>query len=218
MEGAHGLGPDAAYLDAAIADGFRMIGLAHFFDNDFAGSLHGTTKHGLTPAGRDLIARLDAAEIIIDLAHSSPAVVDEVLALSRRPPVVSHTGIRGACDSPRNLTDGQMKRIADAGGLIGIGFWEGAICDTSPAGIAAHLLAAVAMLGVDHVSLGSDWDGTISTTVDAARLPQLTQALLDAGASEETITAVMGGNLVAFLEENLPDAEETGADETTAAE
>ena len=204
LEGAHGLGPEAAYLDAAFADGYRVVGLAHFFDNEFAGSLHGTTKHGLTDAGRALVQRLDALGVIIDLAHASPTVVEEVLALSPRPPVVSHTGIHSACQSPRNLSDARMKRIAAAGGLIGVGFWEGAICDTSPAGIARHLLAAVALVGVDHVSLGSDWDGTIHTTVDAARLPQITQALLDAGAAEETIAAVMGGNLVRFLEENLP--------------
>ena len=204
LEGAHGLGPEATYLDEAVADGYRVIGLAHFFDNEFAGSLHGTRKHGLTDAGRALVHRLDELGIIIDLAHASPAVVDEVLALSSRPPVVSHTGIRSACESPRNLSDARMKSIAAAGGLIGIGFWEGAICDTSPAGIARHLLAAVALVGVEHVSLGSDWDGTIHTTVDAARLPQITQALLDAGASPDTIAAVMGENLVRFLEENLP--------------
>ena len=204
LEGAHGLGADGGYLDEAFSDGFRMIGLAHFFDNAFSGSLHGTAKHGLTEQGRALVERMDELGIIIDLAHASPAAVDEVLALSSRPPVVSHTGIRSACDSPRNLSDAQMKRIADAGGLIGIGFWEGAVCDTSPQGLARHILAAVALLGEAHVCLGSDWDGTITTTIDAARLPQLTQALLDAGATEATIAAVMGGNLMRFLEENLP--------------
>ena len=203
-EGSHALdGELGAVVDLHEA-GFRMMGLHHFFDNRLGGSLHGTGKGGLTPFGRDVVREMNQLGIMIDVAHSSPAVVEEVLEISEFPVVVSHTGIRSVCDTPRNLEDALVQRIADQGGLIGVGFWDGAVCDTTPAGVARAIVRAVELVGPRHVALGSDWDGGTEVQFDASELPALTQALLDQGVEEEIIRAVMGGNLVRYLGENLP--------------
>ena len=142
--------------------------------------------------------------IIIDLAHASPQMVRDVLAMPGTRPIVSHTGIRSVCDNHRNLPDDLMRQVAAKGGIVGIGFWEEATCDDSPAGIARSIVAAVELLGEDAVALGSDWDGSVPTTFDAAGLPALTQALVDEGMPEERIAKVMGGNMMRYLSETLP--------------
>ncbi len=204
-EGGHPLEGDIANIDKLYGAGYRMIGLHHFFDNDLGGSLHGVSGEGLTDFGREVVREAEARGIIIDVAHSSPNAVADVLDMATRPIVVSHTGVRGACDSVRNLSDEMMKRIADAGGLIGIGYWDGAVCDNSPAGVAASIAYAVELLGPEHVALGSDYDGATQVAFDTSELAALTDALLDAGLGEAEIEAVMGGNLVRFLRRHLPE-------------
>ncbi len=204
IEGAHPLEGELGNIDRLYRSGMRVMGLQHFFDNALGGSLHGRRGAGLTRFGRDAVGKAVAKGIIIDVAHSSEAVVRDVLAMSDWPLIVSHTGLKGHCDSPRNISDQLMKEIADAGGLIGVGFWEGAICDPTPDGIAEAIVYAVNLLGAEHVALGSDFDGTVTTPFDASELAALTQALMDAGLDDETIRAVMGANAVRFFLENLP--------------
>jgi membrane dipeptidase len=203
-EGSHPLEGDIANVEVLYEAGYRMFGLHHFFDNDLGGSLHGLTGEGLNAYGREVVKAAEARKIIIDVAHSSPNAVADVLDMATRPVVVSHTGVRGACDSLRNLSDGLMQRIASQGGLIGIGYWEGAVCDISPAGIARSIVYAVNLVGEDHVALGSDYDGATQVAFDTSELAVLTDELLKAGLPEETIAKVMGGNLIRFLRTNLP--------------
>ncbi|RED14250.1 dipeptidase [Pontivivens insulae] len=203
-EGAHLLEGDIANLDVIEAAGFRVIGLTHFFDNELGGSLHGDRTLGLTEFGREVVAELDAREMIIDLAHASPVMAEEVLSLTDRPTIVSHTGIYSHCETVRNFPDELMQRIAAGGGLIGIGFWADVTCDASPGGIAGAILAGINVVGIDHVSLGSDFDGAVTTRFDASQMAAVTHALLEAGLSEEDIAKVMGGNMIRFLRENLP--------------
>ena len=94
--------------------------------------------------------------------------------------------------------------VADAGGLVGVGFWDGAVCTPDLPSVAGAIVYAVDLLGADHVALGSDFDGTVTTMLDASELPALTQALLDAGLDDGVIRAVMGENAVRFFLENLP--------------
>jgi len=204
FEGAQVFEGDVGNIDTLFAAGHRIMELVHFFDNELGGSLHGTSGEGLTEFGRAAVARIDELGAIIDVAHSSEAMVRDVLDMNMGPLVVSHTGMKGACDTPRNIPDDLMKRIADGGGLIGIGFWDAAVCDITPAGIVRSLRYAIDLLGVDHVALGSDWDGGTTVQVDASELPALTQAMMDAGFSEHEIRAVMGANMQRFLLENLP--------------
>ncbi|MEX6632222.1 dipeptidase [Hyphococcus lacteus] len=204
IEGAHPLEGELENIDRLYDLGLRIMGLQHFFDNELGGSLHGQSGAGLTDFGKAAVDRAIAKGMIIDVAHSSEQVVWDVLARTERPVIVSHTGMKGHCDTARNISDDLMKAIADAGGLVGIGFWDAAVCDASPAGIADALLYAVEHLGVDHVALGSDFDGTVTTPIDGSEMVALSQALLDKGADEATIRAVMGENAVRFFRANLP--------------
>ena len=202
-EGAHPLEGDLANLTRLWQAGYRMLGLHHFFDNRLGGSLHGESRQGLTDFGKAVLSAAVDMGFIIDVAHSSAASVDDVLALNPHPVVISHTGIQGTCDSPRNLQDNQLQRIAAAGGLIGVGYWD-AVCDITPPGVATSIAYAVELLGAQHVALGSDYDGTTTVTFDTAQLNLLTQALQDAGLSDQDIRLVMGENQLRFLTEQLP--------------
>ncbi|NNE41941.1 MAG: dipeptidase [Marinicaulis sp.] len=204
-EGAHPLEGEIGNVDVMFDAGYRVLGLQHFFDNELGGSLHGVSGDGLTEFGRAAVMRAIAMGMAIDVAHSSEAVVRDVLAMIDAPLIVSHTGLNGHCDSPRNISDETMKAIADAGGLIGVGFWDGAVCEPTPTSIAKAIAYAVELLGVEHVALGSDFDGSVHTPFDAAGISMLTQSLIDEGLDADTIRAVMGENAIAFFLENLPD-------------
>ncbi|HEY0043260.1 MAG TPA: dipeptidase [Allosphingosinicella sp.] len=179
--------------------GFRMAGIAHFFDNEVGGSMHGVAKGGLTPFGRQVIREMEGRGMIVDIAHASPAAVADILAMARRPVVSSHGGVQATCKVNRNLSDAQIRAVAATGGLIGIGYWDGAVCDTSPSAIAAAIAHVRAVAGIDHVALGSDFDGAVTTGFDTAGLVNVTQALVDRGFTPDEIAAVMGGNLLRFL-------------------
>ncbi len=204
IEGGHPLEGEIDNLDGLYDAGLRVIGLQHFFDNALGGSLHGLSGAGLSEFGRAVVVRANEQEMIIDVAHSSEATVRDVLALSIRPVILSHTGLKGHCDSPRNVSDALMKEIAEAGGLIGVGFWDGAVCTPNVETIADAIIYAVDLLGTEHVALGSDFDGSVTTPLDASQLAALTQALMDAGLEDDAIRAVMGENAVRFFLENLP--------------
>lgn len=204
LEGAHALEGKVENLDKLFDAGVRLIGLAHFFDNEFSGSAHGVDKGGLTPLGRELVQRINEKRMIVDVAHASPQAILDILAMTKRPVVVSHTGVRGTCDNQRNLSDEQIRGIAAGGGLIGIGYWETAVCGKDARAVARAIRHVVKVAGIEHVALGSDYDGAILASFDVSELVQVTQALMDAGFTETEIRKVMGENLVAFLERNLP--------------
>lgn len=204
LEGMHGLGDAEKSLFELHSAGFRMMGLAHFFDNDIAGSAHGVEKHGLTELGRSLVPRMESLGITIDLAHASPATIEDTLNVATKPVVVSHGGVHGTCPGPRNLSDAQLRRIARNGGVVGIGYWKEAVCDPTVDGIVAGILHVIAIAGIDHVGLGSDFDGAIASPFDTTGVPLLTDALLKAGLSTEDVRDVLGGNVRRVLTVNLP--------------
>ena len=181
-----------------------MMGLAHFTDNQVAGSTHGADNYGLTELGRLLVPRMEALGITIDLAHASPPAFKDTLELATQPVVVSHGGVNGTCPGPRNLTNPQLRGIARNHGVVGIGYWKTAVCDASLLGIVTAIQYAIKIAGVDHVGLGSDFDGHVTTPFDTTGLPMLTEALLAAGLSEEDVRKVLGGNVQRVLAANLP--------------
>ena len=203
-EGLHPLEGKLENVDTLFDAGYRIAGLTHFFDNELGGSAHGVVKGGLTPFGREVVKRLEQRHMLIDLAHASKPMIDDVLAMATRPLVVSHTGVAGTCPGPRNLSDEHLRRIAAGGGLIGIGYWDGAVCATSVDAIVKAIRYSVDLIGVEHVALGSDFDGTIHAPFDTSGLVLLTDALLKAGFSTEQITAIMGGNVQRLLLQYLP--------------
>ncbi len=204
IEGAHALEGDLDNLPVLFDAGVRMIGLAHFFDNEFAGSAHGIEKGGLSDLGRELVTRMEAMGIAIDLAHLSPTAINDVLAIAQKPLLVSHTGVRATCDSPRNLSDEHIRAIADTGGAIGIGYFELAICGTNPTKIVAAMKHVIELVGDEHVALGSDYDGGTEVAFDTSQLRALTQQMLDDGLSEESIRKIAGENAIRVLRRTLP--------------
>lgn len=205
IEGAQCLEGRVENVDVLFAAGVRMIGLTHFQDNDLGGSASGQSKGGLTDFGRTVLRRMEELGIIIDLAHCSPRLFDDVVAECRTPPLVSHTGACSACDNPRNLTDDQLKKLAAKGGLVGIGYWKTATGGTDAAAIGRSILIATKVAGVRHIALGSDFDGAVPVPFDATGIPLVTQALMEAGMPDADIAAIMGGNALRYLGERLPN-------------
>ena len=205
IEGAHPLEGDIGNLDRLFDQGLRIVGLTHFFDNELGGSLHGVSGEGLSDFGQKVVQRANELGMIIDIAHASPAMVADVLELSADPVMLSHGGLDGACESARNLPDSLMQQFAARGGLIGIGYWDAAVCDASPEGIVKSIRYAIDLLGADNVALGSDYDGTITAPFDTSELAILTDTMLRSGFSEREIRKVMGENVKRFLLENLPE-------------
>lgn len=204
IEGLHDMEGKFENLDVLFRAGFRMGGLAHFFDNELAGSMHGEHKGGLTPFGRKVVAAMEEKGMIVDVAHSSHATIADVLAIARKPVVFSHGGVKGTCNTNRNLTDDEIRGIARTGGVVGIGLWDVASCSDSPVGTARAMKYVRDLVGIGTVALGTDFDGAVAEPLDASGLDALTQALLDQGFTPEEVRAAMGGNAIRVLRADLP--------------
>jgi membrane dipeptidase len=205
LEGAHAVEGNVANVDRLYAAGYRMIAPTHFFDTEIGGAAAGVRKGGLTSLGRDWVKQMESHHMIIDLAHASAATIKDVTTMASRPVLVSHTGVKGTCNNNRNLSDDQLRHIARTGGIVGIGFWDTATCGHDAAAIARAIRHASVVIGVDHVALGSDFDGAVTAPFDVTGLPLLTEALMNQGFSNEDIGKIMGGNTLRFLRDNLPN-------------
>ena len=206
IEGMHALEGNPENLNRLYQAGFRMMGLTHFFDNAIGGSAHGVTKGGLTDFGLSMVTEMERLGIVVDLAHASPQLIADVLEGARKPVVVSHTGVKGTCPRTRNLSDTQLQSIASNGGLVGIAFFAEATCGTNVASIARAIEYTAQLIGIEHVALGSDFDGAVTTPFDVTGLPTLAAALVDSGFSAADIEAIMGGNVIDLLMNALPEA------------
>ncbi|AKQ43083.2 peptidase M19 [Aurantiacibacter atlanticus] len=212
VEGLHNLEGQANNLQRLHERGLRMAGLTHFFDNELAGSMHGEDKGGLSAFGRDMVAEMERIGVIVDIAHCSHQCVDEVLAMARRPIISSHGGVQATCPTNRNLTDNEIRGVAATGGVIGVGYFEGAVCDTSPSAIAAAIRHIAQLVGTDYIALGSDFDGAVTTRFDTSGLVHITQALLDDGFDEADIAKIMGLNALRVIRAGIaPMSDERGS-------
>lgn len=209
IEGAHSLEGKVQNVDVLFDAGFRMIGLTHHFDNEVGTSTTGVAilqerPHGLSDFGERVIQRMEELNMIVDLAHASGALIDDVLKIAKRPIIVSHTGVKGTCDGLRNLADEHLLGIAATGGVIGIGYWETAVCKTDVEGIVDAIEYTAKLVGTEHVALGSDFDGFVGTPFDSTGIGQITDLLLTKKFSLEEIELIMGENVRRVLEETLP--------------
>ncbi len=205
IEGAHALDGNLENIDVLYNAGFRMMSPTHFFDNDIGGSAHGVEKIGLTNKGIEMIRRMEVKGMLVDVSHASSATIDDVLKIATKPVVVSHTGVKGTCDNQRNLSDDQLRGIAKTGGVIGIGFWDTAVCGEDAKSIAKAIRYTANIVGVEHVALGSDFDGSVKVPFNVSGVALITEVLLNEQFTDEEITKIMGGNVVRILSENLPD-------------
>ncbi len=204
IEGAQALQGQLENIETLDHAGIRMVGLAHFFDNEVGGSAHGEVKGGLTPFGHKVVRDLEQRQMIIDLSHASTQLLDDVLNIATRPLIISHSGVKGTCNNQRNLSDAQLMKIAAGGGLVGIAMFEQAVCGIDAAATARAITYTANLIGIEHVALGSDFDGGVLTPFDVTGLPLIVDALLAAGMSEADIIKVMGENAKDFLLMNLP--------------
>jgi membrane dipeptidase len=216
LEGAEPLSPDLAELDTLHAAGLRSLGLVWSRPNRFG---HGTPFEfpgspdqgpGLTDAGRALVRACNELNVLVDVSHLNEAGFWEVADLTDAPLVATHSNAHALCPSPRNLTDEQLRAIAERGGVAGLNFHVGFVRadgrddrDTPLADLAAHAVHIAEVAGVDTLALGSDFDGGTTPTEldDASRLPALFDALRAAGFTEEDLEKVALGNWRRVLHE-----------------
>lgn len=203
IEGMHALNGKIENVDKMYEAGVRMMAPVHFFDNKLGGSAHGVSKKGLSDFGKEVIKKMEQKKMIIDLAHSSPKMIDDILSIVKGPVVTSHTGVKGTCNSPRNLSDEHLKKIARSKGLIGIGMFKGATCDNTVASTVKAIKYCIDLVGADYVALGSDFDGATETHTDITGLPLYVEEMIKNSISKEQIEKVMGGNVKRFLLNNL---------------
>lgn len=204
LEGVHALEGDLQALDQIFQAGFRMVGLTHFSDNPAGGSSSGVHQGGLTDWGRAVVEKAQSLGMIVDLAHASTQLLEDVLALAGPPVVVSHGGILGACGFKRNLTDALILKIAAQGGVVGVTFYETLICGRRVADTARSVKYLIDRFGEDCVALGTDFDGAIMAPVDVSGLPLLTEALLDLGLQPRALEKFYGGNFLRVVRAALP--------------
>ena len=204
VEGLHCLEGKLENLDVLFDAGIRLGGLVHLGGNEVGGAAHGRDSGGLTPFGESVIHSMEAKHILIDLAHASPKLIDDVLNITTRPVVISHTGFKGVCDNERNLSDTHAKQIAAQGGVIGIGYFPWATGGKDVASIIRNIRYGIDLVGVDHIALGSDYDGAVTTPFDISGVALITDALMQAGFTPEDIAKIMGGNALRLFRETLP--------------
>ena len=205
LEGAHAFENDINNVDRLFTSGFRIIGFTHFFDNQLGGSAHGINQYGITEFGKAVLKRMNELGMLVDLAHASPALMNDVFTFSKRPVLVTHTGIQAICPSHRNLSDKHMQQVAKSGGVIGIGFWSTASCTKDIGGIVKSIQYAVNLIGEDHVALGSDFDGNVQVPFTSDDMVILTNALINANFTESQIKKIMGENIIRLLQQHLPN-------------
>jgi len=203
IEGAGAFAADITQIDRFIARGVRFVGPVHYSDNKLASSATGAHPgHGLTASGKAFCRRVYAAGGLVDVSHMSDESFADLVPIAAEygaPIVATHSNARAVADVPRNLTDDQLRAIAKSGGITGLNL-HGAFLR---AGAASSMVDAVkqakhmiAVAGVEHVGIGSDFDGATppSDLADASRMPALGEALRKAGLSESDLRAVFEGN------------------------
>jgi microsomal dipeptidase-like Zn-dependent dipeptidase len=206
VEGIHILDGDLSRLPALIDSGVRMISLTHDFDNEAAGSNTGAGHPGLTEFGRQALRIMEQRGVLVDLAHSSEATISDVLRMTGKPVVFSHTGVKATCNKHRNISDDAIRGLGANGGVIGVAFFTSALCGTDVGAIVSVMRHIRDLIGTEHIALGSDYDGMVRVVFDVGGLPLLTEALLKNGFTPDEVRAIMGENYLRVLGQVLPEA------------
>ncbi|HDN62408.1 MAG TPA: membrane dipeptidase [Candidatus Bathyarchaeota archaeon] len=188
--------------------GVRSIGLTHNPRSLAADGVgESRTGGGLTTFGVQLIEEMNRLGIIVDLAHISEKGFWDALEVSRKPVIVSHGNCKALCNHRRNLTDEQLRGLASKGGVIGVTFVPAFIDEKAPSlsRLLDHIDHIVEVAGIDHVGLGSDFDGGGTLLRDVTELPKITRGLLERGYEEGEVRKILGENFQRVLLEVLPE-------------
>ena len=187
--------------------GIVYMTLCHNGDNDICDSARGSQTHnGVSDFGRKVISEMNRLGIMVDLSHAAESSFYDALELSETPIVCSHSSCRALCDHPRNLTDDQMRALAQKGGVMQVTLYNGFLVKEGQATIEdalRHLEHAISIMGIDHVGLGTDFDGDggICGLASSSELLQFTRQLLTRNYSEEDIQKIWGGNFLRVMQQ-----------------
>ena len=185
--------------------GVVYITLCHNGDNDLCDSCRGNNTHGgVSPFGEQVIGEMNRLGLMVDLSHAADKSFYDALEMSRTPIVCSHSSCRALCNHPRNLTDEQMRALAKRGGVMQVTLYPGFLRKDGKATILdaiSHLRHAIQVMGVEHVGLGTDFDGDggVPGLADASELIQFTRQLLSRHYSEDDIQLIWGGNFLRVM-------------------
>jgi len=214
MEGAEGLEGDLGVLRMMYRLGIRWIGLTWSLRNQAGDGVHELrTGGGLTQFGVRLVEEMNRLGMIVDIAHLAPDGVRDVFEVSQAPVVASHANAHALCPVPRNLTDKQLEQLAASGGVVGVVYVPGFITDgEDPATLDMlldHIDHIVKVAGVEHVGLGSDFDGFFGPPPvgleDVTCVPNITAALLRRGYDEDAVVKILGGNWLRVIRQVMGD-------------
>ena len=208
IENGYALGNDIGQLEQFKHRGIVYMTLCHNGDNDICDSARGNEEHGgLSDFGREVVQQMNRLGILVDLSHASEKSFYDALELSKVPIVCSHSSARALCDHPRNLTDDQMRALAKADGVAQTTVYQGFLRTDGQATIidaVEHLCHAAKIMGVEHVGLGTDFDGDggVPGLADASEIINFTRHLLRRQFSEQDIRLIMGGNFLRLIDNN----------------
>jgi membrane dipeptidase len=186
--------------------GVRSIGLTHNISSSAAdGCLEAREGVGLTQFGKSLVQEMNRLGMLVDLAHVSPSAFFNALEVTAKPVIFSHGNSRALCDHPRNLSDEQLKALAENGGVIGMSYVPPFIDKESPSleRLLDHIDHIVSVASVDIIGLGSDFDGGGTLLADATEVPQITEGLAERGYSQDDIRKILGENTFRVLKETI---------------
>ncbi|MFY9175386.1 MAG: dipeptidase [Peptococcia bacterium] len=209
IEGGEALEGRLSNLRILYGLGFRSITLTWNQRNEIAdGVAENEGKGGLTNFGKEVVREMNRLGMLIDVSHLNEAGFWDVLSLSTKPLVASHSCCRSLCNHPRNLTNSQLKALQENGGVIGINFYPNFLGsgELTIENVIEHIEYAAEIAGIDHVGLGSDFDGidTVPKGLEnAAKLPTLTELLLKRGWKDSELIKVLGGNFIRVLDQVL---------------
>jgi membrane dipeptidase len=214
VEGGHAIESSLDRLRELHDRGARYLTLTWNNGNAWAGSsvgLDGTRTGGLTPFGRDVVREMNRLGMLVDLSHVSDSTFFDAIEVSTAPVIASHSSARAINAVPRNLSDEQLRAIARNGGVVNVNFYSRFIDPdfresraTPLAVLIDHFDHIAKVAGVDHVGIGSDFDGVSALPEgmeDVTRLPRIAEALLDRGYSESDVRKILGGNMLRVMEQ-----------------
>lgn len=206
IENALALNGNIDNVDYFANRGIVYMTLCHNGDNDVCDSAKGCNTHnGVSPFGEKVIAEMNRLGVMVDMSHAGEKSFYDALEISSMPIVCSHSSSRALCDHPRNLTDNQMRLLARKGGVAQITLYPGFLRTDGKATVIdalEHLDHAISIMGIEHVGLGTDFDGDggVPGVADASELINFTRMLLARRFSPEDIQLIMGGNFLRVME------------------
>ena len=210
LEGVEALDGQLGLLSVFFRLGVRNIGLTWNPRNAAADGSGAGTDFGLTPFGRDLVRACNELGVMVDVSHLNDAGLNDVLKISSKPIIASHSNARSLFDHRRNLTDEQIRAIADRGGVIGATFvsyfMRSNYAEATLDDLLAHIDHLAQIAGIDHVGIGSDYDGgTPPPELDSGeKYPAITEGLLARGYTSDDIRKILGENLRRVFLDVLP--------------